>query len=243
MADATAENIRRSRDEFHDFQRRHPGATYRDFYVAKVSAQLDRGKPHATLGKCPKHHGDVEEWGRGPFERLVNFGLQPDHVVVDYGCGSLRVGRHVMRYVRPGAYWGLDITMRFIDEGRETIDPAQLDACRPNLGVIAPDTLERARAAGPDFVYSIAVLIHVPPEEMSAFWDDFMAVVTNRTAAYLTYKAAGEPVQYAGRSWAYPESDLERAVTSRGGRVEFLARGPQEMDGTAIRKGWLRVTR
>ena len=71
------------------WKREHPGGTYQDYDVASAIARLDAGHAHRTLG--PKLSGGVAfaEAGRdSTFERLLDQGLKPEHVCVDYGCGS-----------------------------------------------------------------------------------------------------------------------------------------------------------
>jgi hypothetical protein len=36
---------------------------------------------------------------------------------VDFGCGSLRLGQHAIRYLDRSNYWGVDLTDSFIRAG------------------------------------------------------------------------------------------------------------------------------
>lgn len=52
--------------------------------------------------------GHWDEIGSLGFEFLVDNGLTPDDVVVDLGCGALRIGRHLISYLDDGNYLGID---------------------------------------------------------------------------------------------------------------------------------------
>jgi SAM-dependent methyltransferase len=48
---------------------------------------------------------------------LIDHGLQPQHTLLDIGCGSLRGGVHFIRYLEAGNYIGVDINQPLLDAG------------------------------------------------------------------------------------------------------------------------------
>jgi hypothetical protein len=56
--------------------------------------------PHLAVG------GMWEEIGKLQLDFLVNQGLRPTHKFLDIGCGTLRGGRHFIRYLDAGNYAG-----------------------------------------------------------------------------------------------------------------------------------------
>ena len=207
--------------EFKSWLSKNPGKKFSDFYVSKVSSQLDRGKPHATIGGRLKGKQDFNESGIPMLNNLIRRGMEPGHVCIDYGCGSLRVGQHIMNYLEPGHFWGLDIADRFFKEGVELLGSEFIDRCRPNLRVISRESAEEVAAAKPDFLLSLAVLIHVPPTEVDEFWDHLMTCITDNTRTLFKIKCSDELIQYSGRSWTYPETMIEQAIEARGGHCSF----------------------
>jgi SAM-dependent methyltransferase len=77
---------------------------------------------HIARAVADGRHRDVVgglwgEIGRLQFEFLVSQGLLPDHRLVDVGCGCLRGGIHLVRYLEPGNYFGIDINQPLLDAG------------------------------------------------------------------------------------------------------------------------------
>ena len=83
------------------------------------------------------------EIGALQFEFLLKQGLLPSHKVVDVGCGSLRCGIPIIRYLEEGNYSGFDINASLIEAGKYELDLAGLTGKRPNLLVNDRFELER----------------------------------------------------------------------------------------------------
>lgn len=68
---------------------------------AKIEGPLVVEQHHLAYGK---------PWclGRDQFDYLVSRGLQPHHKVLDFGCGSMRVGIWLAGYLDAGKYFGIE---------------------------------------------------------------------------------------------------------------------------------------
>src|SRR5205085_5787086 len=121
------------------------------------------------------------------FEVARDHGLRPEHICIDYGCGSLRVGRLLIEYLAPGHYWGLDIVSDFYEAGKTLLPAGTLEEKRPELHVLSLHSILKARHAQPDFVFSFAVLKHVPPEELERFFATITALMEPKTTAVITF--------------------------------------------------------
>ena len=60
-----------------------------------------------------------EELGTLQCDFLIAQGLEPHHKVLDIGCGSLRAGVPLARYLEPGGYYEIDISESLIETGYE----------------------------------------------------------------------------------------------------------------------------
>lgn len=78
-----------------------------------------------------------EKMGRKQLDFLIEQGLRPEHRLLDVACGSLRAGRHLVDYLEPGNYYGIDHSADLIAAGYEhELDDAQRHRLpRENLAV------------------------------------------------------------------------------------------------------------
>lgn len=235
--------VRAQARAFAAWQEQNPDRRFRDYYVDRVSEKLEAGLPHPTLGRNLSG-ADESRSGQANFEFLLGQGIEPQHVCVDFGCGSLRVGRLLMAYLEPGHYWGLDLSFRFIEEGTASLEPAFMDRRRPNLRIIDEASLGEVRRARADFLISIGVLIHVPPAELDDYLSQLMSCLGNQTRAFVTARTSKRATQYSALSWSHEKSSLEAAVHRHGGRCRFEADGSSERaTGLVLEHWWVEITR
>lgn len=197
------------------WHRSHPTDSYGDFYAATVTRRLDSGKSHRTLGKrqwTRDADSGMPSWSATSFNErgedqvrlLLQLGLKPQDRCIDYGCGSLRLGQHLMRLLQPGHYCGIDVTDRFYRDGLTFIDPALVTEKRPDLGVIEPTNLARLAQNPPDFLFSYAVLKHVPPAELPRYFSNLAQLIGRRTKAVVFFTEGPAQRRTSNMSWAYP---------------------------------------
>ncbi len=105
---------------------------YEQYYADLVSRRIARGG-HDAIGPTARAIRDGSEL----LDVAVTEGLQPQHRFVDYGCGSLRLGKPVVDYLAPENFIGMDVTQRFLDLGRDFLGPDLLSVKRPDLAVTA----------------------------------------------------------------------------------------------------------
>lgn len=69
----------------------------------------------AAFPGAPDHHDFT---GATQFRLLTALGLREDHYLLDFGCGSLRAGRLLMFYLRPGRYFGIEPDAWLVEAAR-----------------------------------------------------------------------------------------------------------------------------
>lgn len=89
-------------------------------------------------------------------------GLQPEHRLLDFGCGTLRGGIPLISYLEPGNYVGLDAREEVLPEAREELRTAGLEDRRPLLLVSEyPDEAPFPPGILFDRIWAFSVLIHL----------------------------------------------------------------------------------
>jgi SAM-dependent methyltransferase len=99
--------------------------------------------------------------GEAQFDFLVGEGLEPEHHLLDVGCGSLRAGVHFVRYLELGHYCGMEKDPRILDGGRLELREAGLaDKCAE---LVVDDKFRFGRFERQfDYALAQSVFTHLP---------------------------------------------------------------------------------
>jgi SAM-dependent methyltransferase len=147
---------------------------------------------------------DFERVGSLSFQLLLKEGLQPSSRVLDVGCGALRVGYWLMRFLDPGCYFGIE---------------PQRDVVRRALSeLLEPEVLERSDARFSynedfdftvfgetfDFVIARSVWTHACKRQISAMLRSF-SLTSAPGGVFLASYMPASFVAKAGRRWSPAE--------------------------------------
>ena len=205
---------------------RHPGAKFSDYYAGRIADSLRRGGTHKTLGDKAFLSGSLfsnavkksvethQNRGKQYFNIAVNHGLEPHHSCIDYGSGSLRVGQHLINFLNAKKYWGIDIVSDFYEAGISLLQPGTMELKNPRFDVISQATLEAIRLTKPDFIFSFAVLKHVPPDELDLYFRSIATMMAAHTIAVVTFNPSHNTLRTGGSIWNFRPEDLVRCILS-----------------------------
>jgi SAM-dependent methyltransferase len=79
--------------------------------------------------------GFWDQLQRYQLQTVIQLGLQPEHRLLDIGCGPLQGGIAFIRYLRPGSYVGVDHNPVAIEIGHEEVSRHGLWSKRPRIFV------------------------------------------------------------------------------------------------------------
>jgi SAM-dependent methyltransferase len=162
-------------DDFDD------GDTYnwRDYKRILVGKTLksERAKAWPDTLDCPlpedvlterHHHYYGRPWllGRYAFDHLLSSGLRPEDKVLDVGCGAGRLGVHLIRFLQPGNYFGLDAhknSLRAFADYELFLNG--LADKRPRL-LRSRDFAADHLAVAFDWMIDISTTLHLPEEQL-----------------------------------------------------------------------------
>jgi trans-aconitate methyltransferase len=154
---------------------------------------------------------------------------------VDYGCGSLRLGQHAIEYLGRDRYCGVDPSPQFIEQGLSLIDPAMVAAKAPWLGNLDDEMIEKIHEWQPQFIFSHAVLQHVPPPELPTYFQRLSRMMAYGSKAVIMFPCATKEKRIKAMSWAYPQVQLQalamRAIPDAEFRFTGLPRGYERLCG------------
>ncbi|OGG48245.1 hypothetical protein A2678_01520 [Candidatus Kaiserbacteria bacterium RIFCSPHIGHO2_01_FULL_53_31] len=183
--------------------------------------------------------GRWEMGSKGQIELLQRYGLMPQHTVLDVGCGSLRGGLNIIKYLETGNYTGVDISEEILEAGREFLRGASLEGKRPNL--FYTDNIEFKEVQGKTFDYllAISVLTHMPPEDIETLFANLHKVMGDRSVFLATVFLSKTGSIYdtvMRRNFFYPYEWFRDMGARYGLTVERDEKGDAKQNLLVIRK-------
>lgn len=209
------------------WRRHHWDGRFSSYYVHAITTKLEKERAQRTRGKMrhtpanflaggkfltlPQTHPH----GRFAFKKIVELGLQPHHVCVDFGCGRLRVGKYLIGYLQRNRYWGLDVTDRFFQIGFEHLEDGINQLKNPHFGTIEEPLLKQVAHLKPDFLICVSVIMHVPPHELDSFFDKLLRLMSTQTRLLLFFDESPSDIRTESKSWAYSAASLTAHILRR----------------------------
>lgn len=175
---------------------------YLDAYSEHTNIRVERD-PHVAVG------GMWEEIGKLQFDFLVNNGLQPHHRLLDIGCGTLRGGRHFIKYLNAGNYSGIDISPEAIEYGKQLVEQEGLSEKQPRLLVSRNKDLRFQEFDGEVFDYLLAqsVFTHLKPEHIEECFQYIGRIMNQDSIFFFTFSAEALEFKQTGlKGFRYPFS-------------------------------------
>jgi cyclopropane fatty-acyl-phospholipid synthase-like methyltransferase len=153
---------------------------------------------------------------------LIRQGLRKQDVLVDYGCGTMRIGMHAVRYLGEGAYWGLDVSDAQLEKARLQLGPRLLAKKRPHVCRISPTAINECTAAQPNLLCSIDVMHRVPPENLPEFLHNIVFIIGPSGRAIIRARWSGGATFQYKQLWAYSLDYLKQMVSDEGARLDTV---------------------
>jgi hypothetical protein len=178
--------------------------------------------------------GDFERIGRLGFQVLLQEGLQPSSRVLDVGCGALRLGYWLMRFLDPDCYLGIEPQQSMREAGlRHLIEPEVVERARPRFS--SNDDFDfSVFDERLDFVYARSIWTHASKPQIRSMLASFGSTPSPGAVFLASYYPASQ-LFWLSRQWR-----LNRLVTKlpRAGLSPLLARLPslgmaREYEGAA----------
>jgi hypothetical protein len=187
------------------------------------------------------------EVGRFTLTSLQDNGLSPDSRVLDLGCGALRLGYWLVRYLDPDRYYGIEPNRKYVQAGlRHAIGP-ELEAAKRSRFHYAGDFDFSVFDIKFNFIVARSIFSHAPPEAfcgaMQSFCDN-STVGAVMLASYRPMRKRDPNVDFIDPNPDGPDWRLRRYS------LDFLQRSARDRGLTADNYGapfngqvWLRLSK
>lgn len=174
--------------------------------------------------------GDGDLWdriGRLQFDFLVSQGLRPEHVLLDFACGSLRAGLHFVPYLDAGNYLGFDKSFDLVHLGvTQELGHERFLEKRPEFVLNGRFDLSEFTKR-PDFAIAQSILTHLTPDDTRAALAGIGAIASPRTRLFATFFRRDFPHRNPERSHSrlcfyYTAEEMRWFGEASGWRFEDL---------------------
>jgi hypothetical protein len=130
--------------------------------IAKETRHYNGGPPHV-----------FEAVGRHTFQTLLADGLLPTHRVLDFGCGSLRNGYWLMRFLDSGNYYGIEPVEKGVRAGLKHLIGPELEAFKKPTFLFNTDNDISAFGVPFDYVVARSIVSHTCPGMLHKMLETF----------------------------------------------------------------------
>ena len=199
-------------------------------HITRYAAFMDRradADPKEAVG------GLWEEIGLWQLDLMRGFGLEPQHHLLDLGCGSFRGGRHFIRFLKPLHYTGIDISPRIIETGCELLASEGIAADDFMVHVINSTDLSFLPRQF-DFVLAQSVFTHSPLTVCDELLRNIAGTLTERGRFVFTFFEGSEAYDASRENYYYPREVLSRAAAKHGLEMSFPAATPHPRGQTVV---------
>ena len=142
-------------------------------------------------------------------------------MVVDYGCGSLWIGEAFMGYLQPGNYVGLDVSDVFFAEGLARLPADFVTQKRPSVQVVSDAVLREVGKRKPHFIFSLAVMQHVPPEDLADYFRRIVSLAAPHSRIEIGHWPRFRTTWMPPRSWRHSRHAIGAALAPLGYAAEY----------------------
>lgn len=177
-----------------------------EFYAAVVDDDAVHVSPNRAIGSDSE-----ESWatvGRLQFEYLLKHGLQANHRVLDIGCGNLRLGTHLIRFLDANNYVGLDISPKVMADALKKVGAGLADKT-PRLYLLETTNYDFLPAEYFDRVQAHSVFSHLPLGEIEkVLRHAHRAMKPGATFDFTYFEAAHGQGHFLNIDFYHPRSQL-----------------------------------
>jgi hypothetical protein len=153
--------------------------------------------------------------GREQLVALLREGLRPESRVLEFGCGCLRIGYWLVRFLDADRYYGIEPARQRVDCGlRYLFTPEELQIKRPRFD-FNPNFNSSVFGVKIDFFLARSIWTHASKAQIEATLDSFLSDAAPAATFLASYLPAEAPEEdYQGSHWVGTshESDTQGVV-------------------------------
>jgi hypothetical protein len=134
-----------------------------------MAKAIEAASGHYTGGPSQS----FEEVGRDAFCLLLSQGLLPSHKLLDFGCGSLRIGYWLIRFLDSDCYSGIEPKSTGVRAGLEFAIGKELEEFKRPQFSFRGDNKMGVFETEFDYVHARSILTHTAPGMLASILNSF----------------------------------------------------------------------
>lgn len=192
-----------------------------DYYARWVD---DRARIDPCRAVGSTNRSSWMAWGQYQFDYLRQHGLQPHHHFLDIGCGNLRGGRHVIAFLNPGNYTGVDISKEVILAAQKTVCEFKLQQRRPYLFLIRDMDLGFLPIRSFDVVHAHSVFTHCGMKTMASCFQAVSRLLKPGGFFDFTFFPGAQRSRHVRHAYYFHvASEIEQSLKDHGLKGEIMS--------------------
>lgn len=156
---------------------------------------------------------------RMQYEFMLKQGLCPGHRFLDLGCGALRGTIRLVDYLRPGDFYGADISVGLLKEALMECDRLKLKNI-PLLQLMESFDLRTLFEMSFDFILANSLTVHIEPDDIQELFKGISSVLLPSgklfVSMYPLYDQEPEDYRFDGYRWWYKRPWMVKEAAKAG---------------------------
>jgi cyclopropane fatty-acyl-phospholipid synthase-like methyltransferase len=149
---------------------------------------------------------------------LIRKGLKPQNTLLDYGCGTLRAGQHLIEYLDKDCYTGIDISKKVIDFAQDFVNNnTKLVEKMPKLVWNKNMSLDfEMFKVKFDYIIAQSVFTHLKPEHCEEIIRNIHKIMNENSKFYFTIFTGEQYKERNMKDFEYPLGFFEELANKNG---------------------------
>lgn len=167
------------------------------------------------------------ELGTLQFQFLVSQQLKPHHYLLDIACGCLRAGVHLIPYLEPGHYLGIEKEKKLLQAGIEQeLGRGLYQEKRPQFVISKKFEFEKFGIA-PDYAWAQSLFTHLPASAITVCFAKLRNVIKPNGVFYSTFfeteaDIVNPSAPHDHKYFAYTRPQIESFGTENQWQPEYI---------------------
>lgn len=150
---------------------------------------------------------------------LKKFGLKSNNNLLEYGFGLIIGSEYIIEYLDKDKFVGVEISEKVVQEAKRRVKMKKLAEKNPVFLHLDFPSFDCLKNMTFDFVWSAAVMSHIPPESLKIIFTELKKLIHKETKIYFDFNYSEKTKKISYKSWGYNWEFFENLGDELGYKV------------------------